>query len=246
MNHFQKTNKKLEKLRSSFFLIGLIIAGGFTLLAFEWTFPEYISKLEGVPVEEIEGDFEYVEPFEIEKEIKEVKELAPPVVKSNEIKIVPDTEPTEKEKDPTKKVQPETKFNPDEWKTTPPVDPPTPPVFNAGTMPHYKDCKTLAEEERKICTQQKMYHHFNKTISIPESIKGRGAAEYLAFVYFEVNTKGEIANVKILNDKKHKIPKELEREAYNAVKSLPQLIPANNHGKKVAIKYKIPIKFTVR
>ena len=47
MNQFQQTNKKLNNLRSTFFLLGLIIACSFTFLAFEWTtidssFPEPI------------------------------------------------------------------------------------------------------------------------------------------------------------------------------------------------------------
>ena len=37
MNHFKQKNKKLEKLRGIFFQLGLIIAGGLTLVAFEWT-----------------------------------------------------------------------------------------------------------------------------------------------------------------------------------------------------------------
>jgi len=36
MNHFQKSNKKLEKLRGLFFQIGLIVTCGLTFLAFEW------------------------------------------------------------------------------------------------------------------------------------------------------------------------------------------------------------------
>ena len=76
-------------------------------------------------------------------------------------------------------------------------------------------------------------------------IKIKGKASYVAFVYFEINKKGQVSNVKILNDEKHKIPRELEREAYNAVSTLPKMIPAKNHGKKVKVLYKVPIKFTI-
>ena len=39
MNHFTKKNKALKKLRGIHLQIGLIIAGGLTLVAFEWTTP---------------------------------------------------------------------------------------------------------------------------------------------------------------------------------------------------------------
>ena len=90
MNQFQKTSKKLEQLRSSFFLLGLIIAGGFTFLAFEWTTTTHTTVLAGVLIEEIEGDFDYVEPFEIEKEIEDIiKEYEPRAI-LKEINVIQD------------------------------------------------------------------------------------------------------------------------------------------------------------
>ena len=76
MNQFTKKNKKSEKLRGIYFQIGLIIAGGLTLVAFEWTSPIQISKLGGVIVEEIEWDWPAIQLVEIEKEEVKAEETA--------------------------------------------------------------------------------------------------------------------------------------------------------------------------
>ncbi len=246
MNHFKKKNKKLEKLRGIFFQLGLIIACGLTLLAFEWTFPTRIADLGGVIVEEIEEDFDYVPPFEKEKEevIEEKQEETKS--KSEDYEIVPDDHKEIEEEKKEKKEEPKPEFKESEWGTVEPIDEPTPPVFMPQKWPHYKDCADAKnEEERKQCTQEKMYKHFSKNIRIPEVIKMKGEGVYKVYVYFEINKKGEIDKVKVLNEGDKKIPKELIRQAYNAVKTLPNLIPGKNYGKKVSVPYSVPIVFTV-
>lgn len=245
MNQFQKSTKKIDKLRSSFFLVGLIIACSFTFLAFEWT-STYTIITPKPPTIDI-GDDGVLPPITYRNEVKppEVK-IKPPSFNPDEIIIVKEDPIKPEEKPEFVEVNPES-FNPDDW--TPvekKIGPPPPPVFIAGVMPHYEDCKTLSEEERRMCTDTKMKSYLSSITHVPEIIKMRGKAEYVAYVYFEVSAKGKVGNVKILNDKKHKIPRELEREAYNAVKSLPQFIPGNNYGKRVAVRYQIPIKFTIK
>ena len=244
MNHFKKRNNKLEKLRGIFFQLGLIVAGGLTLLAFEWTTLYKISELEGIVIDDISSDFEYIPTFE--KEEKKVKKIKPPKVDLSKIKMVDNDykEPIEELTEEAKKEESGT-FDEGKWESVEEVKEET-PLSLAQHMPHYEKCASLSEDEKKQCTQEEMYKHFGKKMRIPEHIKMQGKATYLAFVYFEINKNGEITNVKILNDEEHKIPRELEREAYNAVSSLPQLIPAKNHGKKVKVLYKIPIKFKVK
>lgn len=242
MTHLKNTQNKLEKLRGMFFQFGLIIAGGLTLLAFEWTSPKYAYELP--PAENVldDGIWEYP-PLLPEKEIEKpkVKISQPTLITDAFKKVDDDTKIVEKEKEYTPPVE---KFNSD-WKEKEVIDEVETPFIVVSNMPHYADCEDLTEDERKKCTQDKMYQHFSKKIRVPEVIKMKGKAEYKAYVYFEVNKKGEIANVKILNNEKNKIPKELEREAYNAVQSLPNLIPGNNHGKNVSVRYSVPINFTV-
>lgn len=241
MNLFQKNNKKLNSLRGSFFLLGLIVACSFTFLAFEWT-SSYAIITPKSPTVEID-DFGILPPITYRNEVKPPEVKIKPPSFNNEEFIITEVDPVE----PVDKTDPFIEaFNPDEY--TPDeriIEPPLPATYRAGVMPHFKDCKTLNEQEREICTNNEMKKHFADKTHIPTNIKIRGKATYRAFVYFEINTKGKVINVKILNDDEHKIPKELEREAYNAVKSLPLFIPGNNHGKKVTVRYKQTIKFTV-
>ncbi|MCO6499193.1 MAG: energy transducer TonB [Vicingus serpentipes] len=247
MNHFQKTSKKLERLRGSFFLTGLIIAGGLTLLAFEWTSSASLTILPE-PKDRFESEEWEIPPIIFSESAKkpEVK-ITQPKIDPNQFEIIDNDTPVESEEEPQEEENPALTFNDKEWKTvdTDPL-PIEEPVLIPGKYPYYEDCEAINEDERKQCTEEKMYRHFSKITKIPETIKMRGAAEYKAFVYFEVNKKGKIVNVKILNDENHPIPKELQREAYNAVASLPELIPGKNHGKTVSVIYKAPIKFTVK
>jgi protein TonB len=238
-------NNKLEKLRGIFFQFGLIVAGGITLLAFEWTSPKYAYELPPSENTFDDGIWEYP-PLLPEKEIEKpkVKITQPKLITDAFKKVDNDTKiPEEKKEEVT--ITPDEKFKDNQWKEKEIIDEVEAPFIVVSNMPHYADCEDLTEDERKKCTQEKMYQHFGKKIRVPEVIKMKGKAEYKAFVYFEVNKKGEIANVKILNTEKNKIPKELEREAYNAVQSLPQLIPGKNHGKSVSVRYSVPINFTV-
>jgi protein TonB len=246
MNHFTKKNKALEKLRGIYFQIGLIIAGGLTLVAFEWTTPISNTTLGGVLIDEIEEDYVFNENFVIIEKLKEVIKIEKPKVDLSKIKIVPDNTEEIKE-EPKEFVEEEkaTEFKEGEWERVEEVLEVDPIPF-AQNMPHYLDCAAMNEEERKVCTRNQMFKHFGKKMSIPTRIKMKGAATYIAYVYFEVNRKGKISNVKILNDENHKIPRELEREAYEAVSTLPDLVPGKNHGKKVKVLYKIPINFTVK
>jgi protein TonB len=243
MNHFKKTNKKLEKLRGIFFQLGLIIAGGLTLLAFEWTSTIKISELPGITTIDVEG-MEELPPIIYTKDPEKPK-VKHSNTTSNVIKPVEKiTEPLP-DPEPEPNPDPDPPFDPTKWATPPEPDPEPAPLYIAGRMPHYNDCKDLEEEKRKKCTQEKMYEHFGEKIKVPEIIKMKGKAKYKAHVYFEVSKSGEIVNVKMLEDKNNKIPRELEREAFNAVKSLPKMIPGKNHGKRVSVRYSVPIVFTI-
>ena len=119
MNHFKKSNKKLEKLRTVFFQLGIVIACGLSLLAFEWTFSTKIAYLGGTVIDEITEDFDTIEPFEKEEKKEEkIKEETKP--NTEEFEKVDDNhkEPEEdpkkektKEKKSTKKVKKEVKKN---------------------------------------------------------------------------------------------------------------------------------------
>ena len=152
MNHFKNNNKKLEKLRGIFFQIGLIIAGGLTLLAFEWTSPVRIAELPGDPVIN-ETTWEIPPIIQIEDEVQKpkVKHNTAPVI-TNQFKPVDDLKEEKKEDTKEEPKEPKEPFDPDKWKVVEPTEPEEPPVFIAGEMPHYKDCEAL-DEEKRTCSK---------------------------------------------------------------------------------------------
>lgn len=243
MNTLEKTKNGLEKFRGIFFQIGILVSTSLTFLAFEWTTPVYVSELTNSFIN-IEEDFEIPIITYSSTPVKpEVKPIAPKVdpSKFNIIK----TDPVDpKNTDPDLFKDPDPVFDPNKWTKPEVVEPEEAPLPAAGKMPFYKNCENGDENARKACTEEEMYKHFRKTLKIPELIKSMGKAEYTAHVYFEVNKKGQVKNVKVLNS--GRIHPLLEAEAIKAVSTLPELIPAVNHGKEVAIYYSIPIKFIVK
>ncbi len=243
MNSAKKEKNRLEKFRGIFFQIGLIVATSITLLAFEWTFPVKIADLPKPDIQ-VEGDFDL--PPVTYSTVPKKPQVKTPAVKVHptQFNIVNNTptDPTIIDPEPFK--DPEPTFDPSKWAKPDPIEPEDAPLPAAGKMPYYNDCESANEIERKNCTEAKMYEHFNNTLHIPDLIKNIGKAEYTAHVYFEVNKKGIIKNVKVLNS--GRINPLLEKEAINAVSTLPQLLPAINHGKEVSVYYSIPIKFTIK
>lgn len=227
MNHTKNNRNKLEKLRGIFFQLGLIVAGGITLLAFEWTSPNYIAVLEGEVVEEIEWDYNYVEPFEIIKEEIKEEKIEPPKVKSNEIEIVPDDkkiiEPDNK--DEKKVVVPDLgKFKVDEK-----IEEDETPSFGAEKMPEYKG------------GLKKLFKYLTDNIKYPDDAR-RAGIEGKVHVQFVVNKKGEIKDVKILRG----VNKWLDEEAIRVVKGMPNWTPGKQHGKPVSVYYTLPINFKLK
>ena len=114
MNHFTKKNQKLEKNRGIYFQIGLIIAGGLTLIAFEWTTPVN-------PYELPETSIIYEEEWEMppilpEKEIEKPKVKFIEAPKKSPIILIVKDDFKEKEVEEKTIEIDEIKFKDAEWK----------------------------------------------------------------------------------------------------------------------------------
>lgn len=227
MNLFQDNNKKLEQLRSSFFLLGLIIASGITFLAFEWTTSTQTIVLSGVLVEEIEGNYEYVKPFEVEKIIEEVKKIEPPKVKSTEFVIVPDKDPVKEIEEPTKKKVSDTKFKEGEWKDVEPEEKET-EFTVVEHMPEF------------VGGVKELFKYLGKNTKYPKKAL-RANIEGTVHLQFVVGKSGEIRNIEIIRG----VNSLLDNEAIRVVKSMPKWTPGNQHGKKVSVIYHLPIHFKI-
>lgn len=228
MNQFQKTNTKLDQLRSSFFLLGLIVASSITFLAFEWTTTTHTTVLAGILVEEIEGDFEYIEPFEIEKKVEEVEKIEPPKVKSTEFKIVPDKEPVKEVKDPAKTKAPETGFKEGEWTTPDPEE-------------KEKEFTIVEHMPEFVGGVKELFKFLGKNTKYPKQAL-HADIEGTVYVRFVVGKTGEVKKVSIIRG----VNSLLDKEAIRVIKSMPAWTPGSQHGKKVSVVYQLPIHFKIR
>lgn len=226
MTYFKNTNKKLEKLRGIFFQVGLIVAGGLTLVAFEWTSPVYISDL---PTPDViiddPWDIPPIFPEKEEVEKPKVKHEVKPKLNPEKFEIVPDDKKIEVEKKEKKKEEP--KFNPGDWKEVEKVDPNENKKFKiVEKMPEFKGS---------------LNKYLSENITYPTKAKRMGS-EGKVYIQFLVNKKGEIKDVTILRG----VNKWLDEEALRVVKSMPNWNPGKQRGKPVNVIYNLPINFQLK
>jgi len=226
MNQFQKTTQKSEKRRGIYFQIGLIIAGGLTLVAFEWTSPINISELPAsYEIDEIEFDFPIIMP-EVKIDKPEVKHLAVPQ-KSDIIKIVKDIFEPDPEPNPEPTL--ELNFDPNEFMVTEKIIV-EPKIF------------TVVEEMPEFEGGLKsLYKFLGENIKYPAREKDAGI-QGVVHVRFVVGKKGEIRNVEVLRG----VNEAIDNEAIRVLKAMPNWKPGKQRGKKVKVSYMLPIRFQLK
>jgi protein TonB len=225
MNHFTKKNQKLEKRRGIHFQIGFIIAGGLTLVAFEWTTPVNPYTLP-------ETSVIYEEEWEMPPILPE-KEIEKPEVKFTEapkkpaiiliVKELPEPTPEVLLK-PTIQLT----FDPNQWE--PEVEPILPPeVFLVvEKMPEF-----VGGEKARLSFLKNNLKYPSRDMSA--KIQGT------VYINFVVNKKGEIKKVNILRG----VSPTIDAEAIRVVKAMPKWIPGKQRGKAVNVSYNFRIKFKI-
>lgn len=223
MNQFKKTTKENEKRRGIYFQLGLIIAGGLTLVAFEWTSPTVLPDLPPVyDIEEVEIDFPIIMP-EVKIDKPEVKPIEAPK-KSDIIKIVEKlVEPTP---DPNPTPDPEPVFDPNEFKIIEKT-PEEPKVF------------TIVEEMPEFEGGLKnLYKFLGENIKYPRREKDAGI-QGVVHLKFVVGKNGEIRDIEVLRG----VNEAINNEAIRVLKAMPNWKPGKQRGKKVRVSYMLPIRF---
>jgi TonB family protein len=89
--------------------------------------------------------------------------------------------------------------------------------------------------------QEKLFQYLNENLEYPETARNNGISGTV-FVNFTVNSEGDIKDVRVLRG----IHPLLDTEAVRVVQSMPKWNPGIQKGKKVAVSYNLPIKFTLR
>ncbi len=219
----------LEKKKMTFLLIGLTVALGSILLAFEWTSREVsASTLGAIAVsdifeEEIENTVQETPPEQLEQPEPEPETIIEELtiveddVKVADIKI--DTEADEKTQTSTKVVQ-VTEVEIVEEEVEPIAfavveDKPMFPGGDAALM------KFIAENTKY------------PEIAKENGIQGR------VFVQFVIDKNGSVTKVQIAKG----VDPYLDSEAVRVVKTIPNWAPGKQRGKAVPVTYIVPINF---
>ena len=106
-------------------------------------------------------------------------------------------------------------------------------------VPIYPGCEDT--KDQKKCLVQKIMSHVsdNFDFSVSKNL-GLEAGKKKVYVQFKIDKTGAVVDVRA------RAPhKELEKEAIRVVSSLPKMKPGEENGKKVAVKYTLPITFVV-
>ncbi len=226
MNHYKKNKNKLEKLRGIFFQLGLIIAGGLTLLAFEWTSPIYSYDFPD-PIEEYEEedmDFIYILKKKVVEKPKVKKE--PKKVDPNKLEIVSDEEEIKEEKKEEKKKEEKKKEGKKKEKKKEKKEE---ILGNSEIMPQFKG------------GLEKLFEYLGNNIKYPKRDKNAGI-QGKVYITFVVDKKGRIKDVKILRG----VSQLIDAEALRVVKAMPNWSPGIQAGNPVSVRYNLPINFTLR
>ncbi|HPF51996.1 MAG TPA: energy transducer TonB [Draconibacterium sp.] len=219
----QKKSRKadLERKRNTFFLLGLVIALGIVLMAFEFKSEPKKNELQGGIRVDFEDDF--VIPPTHEK--KKMPLLPKPLV-ANVITIVPDDQKIYED----------------------PIIEDTEPSDIIYDIPVFIETKTEEPVEDIFVTVQEMpmfpggeralYQYISKHVNYP-AIAQENGIESKVYVQFVVDENGNVINAHVSRPG----DVSLDEEAVRVINSLPRFKPGRQNGKYVKVYYTAVINF---
>lgn len=213
-------NVDLEKKRSLYLQIGLVVALFIVLGAFEYRSYEKIASSLGEF--NLEADWEE----EIENTFREEKPPPPPPPPPDEIVIVEDEEELENEIEIEDTESDEDLEIEEEEETTDEV------FMIVEDMPRFEGC---TDDQ---CTQLEIMKYIAKKTKYPPIAKENNITGRV-FVSFVVDKSGKVTNVKVLRG----VDKYLDAEAVRVIQSMPKFKPGKQRGKAVNVQYNVPINF---
>ena len=216
-----KKSKKadLERSKVSFFLIGLVMISATVLMAFTYTVADPDKKKDEVADNTMQEEliFELDVP---EEEPEPEQEQAPPPPVIDEIEVVEDDEEIE-----------EIDFSFEE--------PEDPPEDEVETVIEEEPIADFAEVEPAFPGgESAMMTWIQENIQYPQLAVEMGE-QGIVYVQFVVNKDGSIEKVKIMRG----VSDALDDEAKRVVKKMPKWTPGEQAGKKVRVRYTLPIHF---
>jgi len=229
MERKKASKADLESKRTLFFLVGLVVALGSTLVAFEWTTKP--SKAESLGVILNQSVEEEIIPITREQEIKPPPPPPPPKVVEvlnivdDKVKIEDELEIEDSEADEETviDVQPLIEASEEEEEDTNEIFliVEEAPEFPGGTRALYKYISS---------------HVKYPVIAQENGIQGK------VYVKFVVNEEGDVSNAEILRG----VDQSLDVEALRVVNSLPKFKPGKQRGRPVKVFYNAQISFQLQ
>ena len=225
----KSTKADLESKKNLFFMLGLVIALGVTLLAFEWTTkPSKADSLGQIQSQEVE---EEIIPITREQEIKPPPPPPPPKVvevlnivdDDVEIEDELEIEDTEADDETVIDVAPVVVAEEEEEEETAEV------FFIVEDMPEFPGGDLAL---RKYIANAVKY----PVIAQENGIQGK------VYVTFVVGKDGSVNNATIARG----VDPSLNKEALRVVNSLPRWKPGKQRGKPVNVSYTVPINFVLQ
>jgi protein TonB len=222
-------NADLENKKNTFFLIGLVIALGLTLLAFEWTAKQ--SKAESLGAVQSQDVEEEIIPITREQEIKPPPPPPPPkvvevlnIVEDDvEIEDELEIEDSEADDETVIDVAPVVSADEEEEEESAKV------FFIVEDMPEFPGGELAL---RKYISTHVKY----PVIAQENGVQGK------VYVTFVVGKDGSINNASIARG----VDPSLDKEALRVVNGLPRWKPGKQRGKPVNVSYTVPINFVLQ
>ncbi len=226
----KKKSKKadLERKRFAFFQIGLVIAGAVCLAAFEYTGIRFSDLAENEKVEDIVPNYAIDQVIEF-KELKQPKTST-----TTKTEVLLEVKPVEKILDKSK--QP--KLN-DKIKESDIVEfgDPEDGTGIVNTVPKDDSVHWVVSQMPEFPGgNAAMINWIGKNIDVPHYAEPLNGTVYVRFV---VNTDGKISDVQLAKS----LHSDYDKASLAVVSKMPKWSPGEQAGKKVNVRYDLPIKF---
>ena len=219
----------LETKRNLFLWIGLVVALGVTLLAFEWTAkPSKADSLGSIQAQEVE---EEIIPITREQEIKPPPPPPPPKV-IEVLNIVDDDV----------EIEDELEIEDTEADDETVID--VAPVIVAEEEEEEEDTQVffIVEEMPEFPGGElALRKYIGNSIKYPVIAQENGI-QGKVYVTFVVGKDGSVSNASIARG----VDPSLDKEALRVVNSLPKWKPGKQRGKPVNVSYTVPINFVLQ
>ncbi len=213
----------LENKKIVFRAVGLVMVSAIVLMAFTLTSAVVDEKMAFEKKEKKVSDEILTELPPVTETPPEEQEQAPPPPQIEEIDVVEDDEEIE-ELDLTtfeEEVETTEEEEEEEIEAEPIVDfAEVEPAFPGGEV--------------------EMIKFIQQNVEYPELSKEMGE-QGTVYVQFVVNSDGSIQDVVVLKG----VSELLDKEAMRVVKKMPNWSPGEQAGKKIRVRYQIPIKFSI-